>query len=159
MPAGSKPKLPFRSKGRRGGRASTAGQSNSRKSSASAPSLRARSRSSTGASRSSRPARRIRAFTPQPRNDNDSESQLPRASSYEQHQLESELDDTLNEVVMAIDLQQKDTVGCCYYVARDEKLYFTEDVKLGGLAVIDARAHCPSKSHLLKLTDYSESLH
>ncbi|OAG13030.1 uncharacterized protein CC84DRAFT_1255161 [Paraphaeosphaeria sporulosa] len=73
-----------------------------------------------------------------PRNDDDSESQLPRASSHESHRLEPELDDTLSEVVMAIDLQQKDTVGCCYYVAREERLYFTEDIKLGGLAVIDA---------------------
>ncbi|KAJ4353311.1 uncharacterized protein N0V89_005038 [Didymosphaeria variabile] len=39
---------------------------------------------------------------------------------------------------MAIDLQQKGTVGCCYYVARDEKLYFMEDMKLGGIAAIDA---------------------
>lgn len=40
---------------------------------------------------------------------------------------------------MAVDLQQKDTVGCCYYVARTEKMYFMEDVKLGGLAVVEAR--------------------
>ncbi|KAL1607764.1 hypothetical protein SLS60_002700 [Paraconiothyrium brasiliense] len=39
---------------------------------------------------------------------------------------------------MAVDLQQKGTVGCCYYIARDEKLYFMEDMKLGGIAAIDA---------------------
>lgn len=48
-------------------------------------------------------------------------------------------DDSLNEVVMAVDLQHRDTVGCCYYVARDEKLYFMEDVHYGGADVIDAR--------------------
>jgi DNA mismatch repair protein MSH5 len=47
---------------------------------------------------------------------------------------------------MAVDLQQKGTVGCCYYVARDEKLYFTEDVKLGGIPAIDACAYCPTQA-------------
>ncbi|KAL5397216.1 hypothetical protein PMIN02_002488 [Paraphaeosphaeria minitans] len=138
MPAGPRSRLPFRSKGRRGSRAGSTSQSSNRKSSAPATSRYAPSSSSTGASRTSRPARRICAFTPQPGNDDDSESQLSRAPSHERHRLESELDDTLSEIIMAIDLQQKDTVGCCYYVAREEKLYFTEDIKLGGLAVIDA---------------------
>jgi DNA mismatch repair protein MSH5 len=39
---------------------------------------------------------------------------------------------------MAIDLKDQGTVGCCYYVARDEKLFFMEDVKLGGIEVVDA---------------------
>ncbi|KAF2495890.1 hypothetical protein BU16DRAFT_560749 [Lophium mytilinum] len=46
--------------------------------------------------------------------------------------------DALNEVMMAVDLRERGTVGCCYYVARDEKLYFMEDVKLGGVDVVDA---------------------
>ncbi|KAH7130599.1 muts domain V-domain-containing protein [Dendryphion nanum] len=46
--------------------------------------------------------------------------------------------DHLNEVVMSVDLNGGGTVGCCYYVARHEKLFFMEDVKLGGLDVIDA---------------------
>ncbi|KAL9071237.1 MAG: hypothetical protein Q9157_005541 [Trypethelium eluteriae] len=46
--------------------------------------------------------------------------------------------DALNEVVMAVDMRGRGDVGCCYYVARDEKLYFMEDVKLGGLDVVDA---------------------
>ena len=47
-------------------------------------------------------------------------------------------DDALNEVVMAIDLQHRDTVGCCYYVARDERLFLMEDVHLGGADMVDA---------------------
>jgi DNA mismatch repair protein MSH5 len=47
--------------------------------------------------------------------------------------------DSLNEVVMAVDLKERGTVGCCYYVAREEKLYFMEDIQLGGLDVVDAR--------------------
>ncbi|KAF2182192.1 hypothetical protein K469DRAFT_636979 [Zopfia rhizophila CBS 207.26] len=39
---------------------------------------------------------------------------------------------------MSVDLRELGTVGCCYYVARDEKLYFMEDAKLGGVDVVDA---------------------
>lgn len=47
-------------------------------------------------------------------------------------------DDTLNEIIMAVDLNGKGTVGCAYYVAADEKLYFMEDVELGGAEVVEA---------------------
>lgn len=50
---------------------------------------------------------------------------------------EREGNDSLDEVIMAVDLRDKGTVGCCYYVAREEKLYLMEDVKCGGLDVID----------------------
>ena len=46
--------------------------------------------------------------------------------------------DYLNEVIMAIDLRDRGTVGCCYYVAMDEKLYLMEDVKHGGLEIVQA---------------------
>ena len=46
--------------------------------------------------------------------------------------------DALNEVIMAVDLRERGTVGCCYYIARDEKLCFMEDVKFGGVDVVDA---------------------
>ncbi|KAI9685968.1 MAG: MutS protein msh5 [Bathelium mastoideum] len=39
---------------------------------------------------------------------------------------------------MAVDLRDCSTVGCCYYVARDEKLYFMEDVKLGSADNVDS---------------------
>lgn len=54
---------------------------------------------------------------------------------------EEEIDpdiDALNEVVMAIDLKEKGTVGCAHYVAMEEKLYFMEDAKLGGVDMVDA---------------------
>lgn len=47
--------------------------------------------------------------------------------------------DALNEVVLAVDLRERGTVGCTYYVARDEKLYFMEDAQLGGVETIEAR--------------------
>lgn len=52
---------------------------------------------------------------------------------------EREDNDSLNEVVMAVDLRDRGTVGCCYYVARAEKLYMMEDVRNGGIEVIDTR--------------------
>jgi DNA mismatch repair protein MSH5 len=49
-----------------------------------------------------------------------------------------EQDHTLNEVVMAVDLTPKGTVGCCYYVARDEMMFFMEDIQIGDVDVADA---------------------
>lgn len=46
--------------------------------------------------------------------------------------------DSLDEVIMAVDLRDKGTVGCCYYVAREEKLHVMEDVEYGGIDVIGA---------------------
>ncbi|KAK4560402.1 hypothetical protein LTR86_005598 [Recurvomyces mirabilis] len=45
--------------------------------------------------------------------------------------------DSLDEVIMAVQLTERGTVGCAYYVARQEKLYFLEDVRLGGADIID----------------------
>ncbi|TKA64558.1 hypothetical protein B0A49_08259, partial [Cryomyces minteri] len=45
--------------------------------------------------------------------------------------------DALNEVVMAVDLRDRGTVGCSYYLAREEKLYLMEDVRFGGVDIID----------------------
>jgi DNA mismatch repair protein MSH5 len=48
----------------------------------------------------------------------------------------------LSEVIMAVNLTERGTVGCAYYVAREEKLHFMEDVQMGGPDIIDA---CKSK--------------
>lgn len=45
--------------------------------------------------------------------------------------------DSLNEVIMAIEMRNRGTVGCSYYIARNETLYLLSDVKSGGLEVID----------------------
>ena len=50
---------------------------------------------------------------------------------------EREDNDAANEVVMALDMRDRGTVGCCYYVAREEKLYFMDDIKFGGIDVVD----------------------
>ena len=48
-------------------------------------------------------------------------------------------DETLDEIIMAVDMKPRGTVGCAYYVAAQEKLYFMEDIELGGPDVIEAR--------------------
>lgn len=50
--------------------------------------------------------------------------------------------DALNEVVMAVNMTERGTVGCAYYAAREEKLYFMEDVKMGGADVVE-QCVCP----------------
>ncbi|KAL8631563.1 hypothetical protein Q9189_002669 [Teloschistes chrysophthalmus] len=43
---------------------------------------------------------------------------------------EREEDDFLNETIMALDLRDRGTVGCAFYVAREEKLHMLEDVRM-----------------------------
>ena len=56
--------------------------------------------------------------------------------------------DLQNEVIMAVNLTDRGTVGCAYYAARDEKLYFMEDAVMGGADIVDA---CGSSSLLFSL--------
>ena len=58
--------------------------------------------------------------------------------------------DALCEIVMAVDAKGQGTVGCCYYVARDEKLYFMEDVKLGGADAVEACMSPPGSTTLVR---------
>ena len=46
--------------------------------------------------------------------------------------------DYFNEVVTAIDVRNNNTVGCCSYVAREEKLFVSSDMKYGGIEIVDA---------------------
>lgn len=46
--------------------------------------------------------------------------------------------DAMHEVIMAVNVTDRGTVGCAYYVARNETLYFMEDVKLGGPDIVDS---------------------
>ncbi len=63
-----------------------------------------------------------------------------------------ENDDTLIEVIMAVDMTPRGTVGCCYYVARDEKLYFMEDIQCGDVHIIDSRMFYPTDHQVTTLT-------
>ncbi|KAI4269650.1 MAG: hypothetical protein LQ337_007146 [Flavoplaca oasis] len=59
---------------------------------------------------------------------------------------EREEDDSLNEVVMAIDLRDRGTVGCAYYVAREEKLYMMQDISSGGIETVELLILLSTKS-------------
>ncbi|KAL9099242.1 MAG: hypothetical protein Q9163_005233 [Psora crenata] len=54
----------------------------------------------------------------------------------------AEMDETdycerLDEIIMAVDVSHKGDVGCCYYVAMEEKLLLLSEVSCGGLEVIN----------------------
>jgi DNA mismatch repair protein MSH5 len=69
-------------------------------------------------------------------------------------------DDTLSEVIMAVDMTPHGTVGCCYYVAREEKLYFMEDIQIGNADIIDTRkCYLNPGCARTVLTNYSEDLY
>ena len=51
---------------------------------------------------------------------------------------EGEDADALHEVIMCVDMREKDTVGCCYYVARDQALFVMADVANGGTEIIES---------------------
>lgn len=57
-------------------------------------------------------------------------------------------DDTLSEVIMAVDMTPRGTVGCCYYVAREEKLYFMEDIQIGDADIVDTCKYNVKKSQI-----------
>lgn len=48
-------------------------------------------------------------------------------------------DESADHVIMALDIKERGTVGCAYYVAREQRLMCMEDVPKGGLEVIDHR--------------------
>ena len=58
---------------------------------------------------------------------------------------EQEENETLIERIMAVDMRDRGSIGCCYYVAANEALYLLEDVKSGGLEIIDLREHVPKQ--------------
>ncbi|KUL91366.1 hypothetical protein ZTR_01674 [Talaromyces verruculosus] len=45
--------------------------------------------------------------------------------------------DDSGEIVMAVDIKEKCTVGCCFYIAREERLSILSDVQFGGKDFID----------------------
>lgn len=44
----------------------------------------------------------------------------------------------LSEVIMAVNLTDRGTIGCAHYVARTETLYFMEDVQMGDADMVDS---------------------
>lgn len=44
----------------------------------------------------------------------------------------------LSEVIMAVNLTDRGAIGCAYYVAQTETLYFMEDVQMGDTEMVDS---------------------
>ena len=75
-------------------------------------------------------------------------SQLPLSASMAPndaenvHDLRAEvqeqvMDESMDDVVMAVDMRDKGTVGCCYYLAARETIFLMVDIKSAGLDIID----------------------
>ncbi|WEW55811.1 hypothetical protein PRK78_001244 [Emydomyces testavorans] len=63
---------------------------------------------------------------------------MPEIESNETDSIpEENRDDDLCQVVMAIDIRERGTVGCAYYVAEQMKLYILEDITSGGTDVVE----------------------
>jgi DNA mismatch repair protein MSH5 len=45
--------------------------------------------------------------------------------------------DAMNEIIMAIDMKNRGTLGCAFYIAREEKLCLMEDIKMAELDIVD----------------------
>jgi DNA mismatch repair protein MSH5 len=45
--------------------------------------------------------------------------------------------DALNEVIMAVEMKERGSVGCAYYIAREEKLCLMEEIKIAELENLD----------------------
>lgn len=50
-----------------------------------------------------------------------------------------EEDDTDSHVIMAVDVKEKATVGCAYYVSEEQKVYLLKDSAMGGAEVLETR--------------------
>jgi DNA mismatch repair protein MSH5 len=68
-----------------------------------------------------------------------STSEVSRSQDGQQSPVISEdgNDEMLENVIMAIDMKERGTVGCAYYVAREERLFCMEDVVNGGKDLVE----------------------
>jgi DNA mismatch repair protein MSH5 len=70
---------------------------------------------------------------------------LEHVQSGRQHDVHSAIDEDENlvddsgEIVMAVDIKEKGTVGCCFYTAREDRVSILSDVQFGGKDFIDMR--------------------
>lgn len=53
-------------------------------------------------------------------------------------------DESSDHIVMALDIKDRGSIGCAYYVAREERLFCMEDVPKGGLETVDKCKFVPS---------------
>ncbi|KAK2760737.1 MutS protein msh5 [Arachnomyces sp. PD_36] len=88
---------------------------------------------------------------------------LPHSNGRSSQQADSpshelSVDEGLDQVIMAVDMKERETVGCCYYVAQEEKLYLLEDVKAGGMEIIETLKLDVSPTVVLASTRVDQTL-
>ena len=66
---------------------------------------------------------------------------VPRDAIEEEDAEGIEEDESMLERIMAVDMRDRGSIGCCYYIAANETLYLLEDIKSGGLETIDLREY------------------
>jgi hypothetical protein len=66
--------------------------------------------------------------------------------------------DAMNEIIMAVDMRERGTVGCAFYIAREEKLCMIQDILLSGLEVIDTLKLMAAPTTILISTRADEAL-
>ena len=75
----------------------------------------------------------------------------PSRDSLDDSSRELEDDDSLNEIVLALDVKGRgignSKMGGCYYVAREEKLYFMVDLQSGGMEAVETSQDCRSHDY------------
>jgi DNA mismatch repair protein MSH5 len=66
-----------------------------------------------------------------------SEGHTHNKDQQQQHMFSDEEPDSLNEVIMAINMKNNGSVGCAYYVAAEEVLFLLEDVEMAGAEIVE----------------------
>jgi DNA mismatch repair protein MSH5 len=56
--------------------------------------------------------------------------------------------ESTSEVIMAVNLTDRGAIGCAYYVAQTETLYFMEDVQMGDAETVDPCKQARSQTQL-----------
>ena len=63
------------------------------------------------------------------------------------------------EVIMCVDMRERGTVGCCYYESSTGSLHLVEDIRCGGLEVIDTCQYCLCEDTCVKIDKEIVKLH
>ena len=63
------------------------------------------------------------------------------------------------EVIMCVDMRERGTVGCCYYESSTGGLHLVEDIRCGGMEVIDTCQYCLCEDTCVKIDKEIVKLH
>ena len=68
---------------------------------------------------------------------------------------DEETDERENEVIMALEMKERGSIGCAYYSARDEILHFFSETKMADVEIVDAcMIYPPLLSSIVVLTRF-----